>query len=225
MQIKSKRFNKFALLFILRMAIKNIIFDLGGVIYDINYQNTISAFQDLGVSDPKSFYSQAEQVDLFDKYETGHLDTEGFIAALKRELPKGVTDDEIILAWNAMLSGIPEHRLTFLEEVIEEYNIFLLSNTNPLHIQQLNDEMNKFGYGEFPSYFHTAYYSFELGMRKPHVEIFQEVLEREGLDPEETLFIDDSAQHIKGAKKAGLHTYHHVEGDITEVLDEVIQSL
>ena len=205
------------------MAIKNIIFDLGGVIYDINYQNTIDAFTDLGALDAKSLYSQAEQSKLFDQYEIGAITTDQFIEGLKRELPKGVTTEEIKLAWNIMLTGIPEHRLDFLEEVAERYNIYLLSNTNELHLTQINEEMDKFDYGDLRSYFDGVYYSFEIGLRKPNLDIFETIIEREGLDPEETLFIDDSAQHVKGAKKAGLHAFHHIENDIADIFEEVIE--
>lgn len=205
------------------MAIKNIIFDLGGVIYDVNYQNTIDAFTDLGALNAKQLYSKAEQVELFDLYEIGAITTDEFIKELKKELPKGVTTEEVILAWNAILQGIPESRLDFLEEVAEEYNIFLLSNTNELHLSQINDEMDKFDYGDLREYFITAYFSCEIGMRKPAVEIFKHVIEKEGLDPEETLFIDDSAQHVKGAKKAGLHAFHHIENDISDIFEEVIE--
>lgn len=205
------------------MAIKNIIFDLGGVIYDINYQNTIDAFTDLGALNAKSLYSQAEQSKLFDQYEIGAITTDQFIKGLKRELPKGVTPEEIKLAWNIMLTGIPEHRLDFLEEVAERYNIYLLSNTNELHLNQINEEMDKFDYGDLRSYFDGVYYSFEIGLRKPNLDIFETIIEREELDPEETLFIDDSAQHVKGAKKAGLHAFHHIENDIADIFEEVIE--
>ncbi len=205
--------------------IKNIIFDLGGVIYDINYQNTIDAFADLGIIDPLQIYSQKGQSKIFDDFEVGALSESEFLTAIKREFPKKVQEEDIIAAWNAMLCGLPDHRIDFLLEIGEEYNIFLLSNTNAIHMQQINDEMRKSDNGDLKSYFHGAYYSFELGMRKPHVETFQEVLKLENLDPEETLFIDDSAQHIKGAKQAGIHVYHHIEEDIVEVIDEVINSL
>lgn len=205
------------------MAIKNIIFDLGGVIYDVNYQHTIDAFTDLGALNAKSLYSQAEQTKLFDQYETGVLSTDDFIKGLKRELPSGVTDEEIKLAWNAMLKGLPEHRLDFLEEIAEDYNIYLLSNINEMHLNQVNEEMDKFDYGDLRSYFDGVYYSFEIGLRKPTSEIFEKVLNDEGLDPEETLFIDDSAQHVKGAKKVGLNAFHHIENDIADIFEEVIE--
>jgi len=205
--------------------IKNIIFDLGGVLYDINYQNTIDAFADLGILDPKQVYSQKGQTEVFDLYETGQISEEEFIQSLKKEFPHKVSEEEIVAAWNAMLLGLPDHRLDFLIDLEEEYKVFLLSNTNTIHIRQMNEEMEKSDNDDLKSYFDAAYYSFELGMRKPHPETFLEVIRREGLNPEETLFIDDSAQHIKGAKKAGLHTYHHLEGDITEVLQDVIDSL
>lgn len=207
------------------MAIKNIIFDLGGVIYDVNYQSTIDAFEDLGIIDASQMYSQKQQLNIFDDFETGKLNSESFINELKKEFPKKVKTVELIAAWNAMLKGLPEHRIDFLIDVAEEYNIYLLSNTNEIHMQQINDEMYKYDFDELPSYFDGAYFSHQMGMRKPNVEIFEKILELEDLDPEETLFIDDSAQHIKGAKKAGLHVYHHIEGDIAEIFEEVIDAI
>lgn len=204
------------------MAIENIIFDLGGVIYDIDYHKTIHAFESLGIFNAEEIYSQARQTSVFDHYEKGESTTEEFVTALQNIIDKDVKAEDIKQAWNALLLGIPPHRLEFLLDRKKEYKIFLLSNTNELHINHLNKELKAMGHETLHPFFHTVYYSYEMGMRKPDVEIFEAVLKRERLDPQKTLFIDDTEQHIKGAQKAGIQTYHHTSGDIVEVIDGVV---
>lgn len=203
-------------------AIKNIIFDLGGVIYDIDYHKTIDAFSNLGIDQAEVLYSQAKQTDLFDDYEIGAIPSSVFIQELKSKLSRELEDRDIINAWNALLIGLPKHRLDFLLQVKSTFNTYLLSNTNELHVQQINKELEEMNVGGLALFFHEVFLSYELGMRKPHKETFIEVINRLGLDPSETLFIDDSAQHLIGAKEAGLRTYHHTEGDIVNIFPTLV---
>lgn len=203
-------------------AIKNIIFDLGGVIYDIDYHKTIDAFSNLGIDQAEVLYSQAKQTDLFDDYEIGAIPSSVFIQELKSKLSRELEDRDIINAWNALLIGLPKHRLDFLLQVKSTFNTYLLSNTNELHVQQINKELEEMRVGGLAPFFHEVFLSYELGMRKPHKETFIEVINRLGLDPSETLFIDDSAQHLIGAKEAGLRTYHHTEGDIVNIFPTLV---
>ncbi|MAX82011.1 MAG: haloacid dehalogenase [Crocinitomicaceae bacterium] len=207
--------------------INTIIFDFGGVILNINYHKTIEAFQQLGVENFDQLYSQHQQNHLFDLLETGKIEPEAFVAALKESLPESVTEQQIIDAWNALLLNYPKHRLAFLKEIGEAYPIYMLSNTNAIHeqyfIQTLAEEHPEVN---LKALFKEVYYSHEVGMRKPNVEIFEWVLEQNQLNPATTLFIDDTEQHIKGAQKAGLHTYHLLPGeDIAEVLPRVLAEL
>lgn len=204
------------------VVIKNIIFDLGGVIYDIDYHKTIDAFGLLGIDQAEFLYSQAQQTPLFDNYEIGAISTEQFIYELKAALNKEIPDSLIIQAWNALLLGVPAHRLDFLLQLKEQYATYLLSNTNELHIRQIDQELREMNAGSLSNYFNEVYLSFELGMRKPHKETFIEVVDRLALDPNETLFIDDSSQHLIGANQAGLHTYHHISGDIVDVFPKLV---
>jgi glucose-1-phosphatase len=195
-----------------------IIFDLGGVIYDIDYQRTIDTFIALGADPQKVMYSQAAQSGLFDDYETGKISSDVFVEALQREMPQGISKQEIQNAWNAILIGQPPHRLDFLKELRKRIPIFLLSNTNALHIELIYEQLkNEFGVEGYAPFFDEVFLSFELGLRKPHVETFQEVIRRSGVNPQTTLFIDDSPQHLVGAQQAGLQTYHHIKGDIVDV--------
>lgn len=202
--------------------IKNIIFDLGGVIYDIDYHKTLKAFHDLGIENPEDIYSQARQTDVFDQYEKGEISTQEFLKALRNIIDQEVALDDIKNAWNALLLGISQHRLDFLHEMKKTHSIFLLSNTNELHINHLNTELSAMGHQTLHPFFNTVYYSYEMGMRKPDEEIFQAVIDRENLNPKESIFIDDTEQHILGAQKTGLNTYHHTQGDIVHVLKDVL---
>jgi putative hydrolase of the HAD superfamily len=202
--------------------IKHVIFDLGGVIYDIDYHKTIDAFTRLGIPHAEALYSQAKQTDLFDKYEIGAITSEDFVRELKAMLNKDLNDSDIVRAWNALLIGLPKHRLDFLLEVKSQYTTYLLSNTNELHIHQINKELNDMNVEGLHLFFDEVFLSYELGMRKPHKETFEAVVTRLGLNPAETLFIDDSPQHLIGAAATGLRTYHHREGDIVDVFSEII---
>lgn len=192
----------------------NIIFDLGGVILNIDYHRTIRAFEALGMKDFNSTYSQLYQSDLFDAFERGEVSADAFRDALRPQLNAGVTTVEIDAAWNAMLLDLPSERLTLLQSLQAQKHIFLLSNTNRIHVEAFERDIESVhGPRALTSCFEQAYYSCDVGMRKPEERIFRMVVESHGLSPNETLFIDDSPQHIEGAKKAGLHAYHLTGGE------------
>lgn len=187
------------------MEIKNIIFDLGGVIINLDYNRTATAFKKLGIVDFDEIYSKAKQTSLFDDFEKGITTDDDFRNALKKYLPEETADAEIDDAWNAMLLDIPAHRLEWLKEIAKRYRIFLLSNTNHIHVLSFTAYADKkFGVGVFESVFEKHYYSCEMGMRKPDAEIFEKVINDNKLNKAETLFIDDSIQHIHGAEKVGI---------------------
>ena len=199
--------------------IKNIIFDLGGVILDIDYLKTAQAFIDLGVKDFEKTYSQAKQSAIFDLFEKGQLSEEDFFEALRTQFGVEFSNEEMISAWNAMLISLPQHRLQLLEKVKQQYSIFLLSNTNETHIKAFEElilrENKIMG---FEPYFTKVYYSSRVGKRKPDEEIFLQVINENNLNPKETLFIDDSIQHVKGAEKSGLNALHLVPTNSIEML-------
>ncbi len=187
------------------MSFQNIIFDLGGVIIDIDYNRTATAFKQLGIKDFDTIYSKAKQNKLFDDFEKGIISDHDFRKELKSHLPIGTTDADIDGAWNALIVDFSAHRVEWLKNLSNRYRIFLLSNTNQIHVRAFTavaDE--KFGKGVFESIFEQHYYSCEMGMRKPDAEIFEKVLSDNHLKREETLFIDDSIQHIEGALKIQL---------------------
>lgn len=189
--------------------IKNIIFDLGGVIFDIRYENVPEAFARLGVRDFDKLYTQQAQSEAIDLFEEGKMsvpDFRNYIRTLKGATC--LTDQQIDDAWNSIMGDIPVERVELLKEVGQKYRIFLFSNSNKLNCDKFRVDMhNKFGYDIFDTLFEKAYFSQEIHFRKPNVEAFRFVLADAGLNPIETLFIDDTERHIEGAKKCGLNTY------------------
>lgn len=190
-----------------------IIFDLGGVVLNIDYNRTADAFIRLGIPNFDDLYSQAAQTDLFDRFETGKISAFHFINRLLDLLPKGYNANQVVHAWNAMILDFPPSRIGLLQEIHSNIPTFLLSNTNELHIAHFSRLYKEtVAAPPFESLFNKIYYSSEAGLRKPDKEFFELVLEENGLNPERTLFIDDSAQHIAGAKLTGLQTLHLANG-------------
>lgn len=187
-------------------GVKNILFDLGGVLFHIDYQRTIDSFRNLGITNFEEYFTQHQQNDLFDAFETGKINSELFMKAIQELIPD-CTEEQISDAWNAMLIGLPKENLYLLESLAQKYRLFLLSNANVIHIQFVNTFLEKsYSIPSINKYFEKAYYSQEIGMRKPHKSTFEWVLKDANILAEESLFIDDTAQHIEGAKEVGLKT-------------------
>lgn len=199
-------------------TIRNIIFDLGGVLLPVDYQAVIRAFEELGVSDAAQMYSQQAQQPLFDQLERGEISGGEFLFELKKKMPS-VSETDILKAWNAILGQFPSNRLELLLKVKQQYRIYLLSNTNEIHIRQfLSDLKYNNGVEDFASFFEEVYYSNETGFRKPEKEIFDLVLLDNNLNASETLFIEDTEHNVRGAVQAGIPTLwlNIHEGDTIE---------
>jgi len=205
--------------------IKNIIFDLGGVILNINYNLTSKYFENLGAVNFDKLYSQAKQEDIFNKFETGQISPSIFRQELNSLMKLNISDEKFDISWNAMLLDLPVKRLELIKALNNSYKTFLLSNTNEIHIKAFKKIINKeIGYSNFTSSFKKCYYSSEIGLRKPNIDCFNFVLEQNNLNAHETLFIDDSNQHIKGANKAGLKTYYLKKNeDLINIFPDTIQ--
>jgi glucose-1-phosphatase len=187
--------------------IRHIILDFGGVILNLDYKKTEQAFIDLGIADFANRYSQLKQTEIFDRLETGLANRADFIKELKAITGEAITDQQIIMAWNAMLLDIPLRRLQILQQLQLHFDMFLLSNTNEIHEEAFNEILrSQCGFKSMGVFFDKVYYSHRVGMRKPDKEIFQLILDQNSLNPEKTLFIDDSPQHIEGAKALGIQT-------------------
>ena len=191
--------------------VKNIIFDLGGVLINLDYQLTRKAFENLGIANFNDLYTQHHANPLFEQLEVGAIEPENFYNKLRETTGLTLTNGQIETAWNAMLLDFPAERLAWLDQIKNKYNIYLFSNTNAIHYKAftaiyaqtapligLNTDFNHF--------FKTAYYSHTLGQRKPELAAFEAVIQDANLDPAQTLFIDDTISNIEGAQKAGLRT-------------------
>ena len=202
--------------------VKAIIFDLGAVILNINYQNTIDEFKKLGVKNPNSFYSKKTQTHLFNQIETGKISQKEFLLQLQKET-SDASIQQVKNAWNAMLLDLPEERIKLLKSLNQNYAIFLLSNTNALHISEFKKKLGNKKYTEFYNLFDKVYYSHKIGFRKPQAEAFTIILNQNKLSANEVLFIDDSPQHIEGAKKLGIKTHHLQDNEeVTTLFPDIV---
>jgi len=189
-------------------AVKNLIFDYGNVIFEIDFQKTQAAFAALGISHVDHFFAHKGHHPLFDQFETGALSPAAFRAGIREAArQEHLSDAQIDAAWNSLLIGVSGNNHQVLLQAKATYRTFLLSNNNAIHYQWIiNYLQTHFGIADYSDYFEKAYFSHLMGLRKPHRAIFERVIAENQLDPTETLFIDDSPQHIAGAQEAGLQT-------------------
>lgn len=198
-------------------GIEAIIFDLGGVILNIDYQRTAKAFKELGLTNFDELYTQLQQNDLFDAYETGQITTADFITAIQAISPIALSSEAIVAAWNAMLLDLPAHRLETIQQLRAPYKVFLYSNTNALHELAFNKTVCEcMQTPTLAPFFDKVYLSHTIGFRKPNKEGFELILKENNLNPATTLFIDDSPQHIAGASSLGIQTYFLEQGQTLE---------
>ena len=196
-----------------------IIFDFGAVIIDIDYHKTRDAFENQGVKNFDDLFSKARQNSLFDNLEKGLINENAFRDEL-RALSGIILSDEVIdICWNSMLLEMPRKRVELLKKLQRHIPLYLLSNTNIIHEKAFSAAIEgEYGWNSFKSIFQKVYFSHEIKMRKPDLEIFEKVLYDNQLNPSTTLFIDDSPQHIEGARKAGIYAFHLQDGmDVCEL--------
>jgi FMN phosphatase YigB (HAD superfamily) len=201
--------------FVPNTAIKNLIFDLGGVILDLSVDHTLQAFSDIsGIPKQKvtEIFNSSPQ---FDLYEKGSINDTAFRSFIRQTYGVNSSDQAIDQCWNAMLRGIPINKLHLLKRLKDKYNVYLLSNTNGIHLHYINEVLLLSITGErsLDSYFHKAYYSHRMGKRKPDADIFEQVLEENSLVAEQTLFLDDNAMSIKGANLLNIKALHVTSPD------------
>ena len=205
---------------VIKNRIRNIIFDLGGVLLDVDVQQTLDAFNDLGLNGKIIMEIYHRPVNFFYEFEKGRITAKEFRDSLRKLTNRNISDEEIDVAWNAMILGFPEEKIKLLIHTKEKYKIFLLSNTNELHLPYYSNRLTE----QFPGtnlddLFETTYYSHLVKERKPDPEIYKYVLEDSQLNPEETLFIDDMLPNIEMAQTFGIVTYHFNKSDS---LDQVL---
>jgi len=186
-------------------GVKNIIFDLGGVILNLDNRRTEDAFTALGVKKFREYFGHGFAADFFKDYEVGKIDDRQFIDSVRRLTGVAASDRAIVDSWNALLLDFPAERIQLLKELRKNYRLFLFSNTNALHLAALQQIwVDTFGKGALDEYFEKTYYSHLLGMRKPDRESFEHILKENQLIGAETLFVDDAIINVEGAEQAGL---------------------
>lgn len=184
-------------------SIDNLIFDLGGVLYGVDYvavEQALAALQEHTAKDTP-VYSRFTQPDCVTLYETGQLSSSEFRDAMREAFAIRADDATLDKAWCAILMGPYKGRVQLLQQLRNRYRIVLLSNTNDIHLQSIQNECP-----ELLDVFEQCFYSHEMKLRKPETSIFEQVIETMGFLPERTLFLDDSPQHLRAAETLGIHT-------------------
>lgn len=198
--------------------IKNIVFDLGGVIMNLNVPKTITEFKRLGITNIVNNTGHHYTDSIFYDLEIGKVSEFQFIEKLSKISSLNPSATEIREAWNAMILDMPREKIDILVNLKKNYNIFLLSNTNRIHQEKFIAEVNKENNFSFNDLFESAYYSHEIGIRKPEQAAFEFVLKDSKLKAKETLFIDDSIDNIKAAKQVGMNVCHIIKGNLKKNL-------
>ena len=189
--------------------IKNIVFDLGGVVIDIDFELTFNAFTQLSPYSLEEVKKIMLELNIWDKYERGELSDQSFVDIIRESLKLTQPDEEIIKAWNALLLELPKERIDLVKAINEKYNTYVLSNTSNLHIVGVNKILEKStGEKGLKDVFGKIYYSYEINRRKPDRDIYEFLLKDANLKPEETLFLDDNLDNILSAQKVGIQTIH-----------------
>lgn len=198
--------------------IDTIIFDFGDIFINLDKQATIDGLERLGLS---SWNEDLEQLNI--SFEKGQISRDAFLLGIQKQIPNATTD-EILMAWNAVLLDFPLYRLEFLQLLSKKFRLFLLSNTDAIHIDHFEQREGASFYGDFYQCFEKVYFSYEMGMRKPDAEIYTTLINRHELSPKRTLFVDDKKDNTDAAKALGLHVWNLQVGkeDVIELLDKKI---
>ncbi len=190
-------------------GIKHLVFDLGGVIIDLDPGATFKAFERLTGLPFEQWKAGMDRSHLFLDYEKGLIDDAQFREGVRRLGNISATDSEIDLAWNAMLGNIPAHRIQKVVELGKDFTTYVLSNANHIHELAVNQILYRsMGKADLGHFFHKVYFSHNMKLRKPDAEIYRAVLDDSGLKPEEVLFLDDKPENLRGAEKLKIQTFH-----------------
>lgn len=202
-------------------VIHNIIFDLGGVFLELDVNKTIQAFVSLGFTEEMLNHDQNNEK-VFWQFEVGKITSKQFRKGICGLLRKEIPDTKIDEAWNAMIIGFKKEKIELILNLKPKYRTFLLSNTNIMHEKIYSDMLFSLMGIKMTDLFEEIYYSHEVGLGKPDPAIFSKVLIDNGLKPEETLYIDDTEQHIESAKKSGIQCFLFPQnGDLKEIFTRI----
>ena len=200
--------------------IRNIVFDLGGVLVDLDFKAAINGLQKAGFANVKEQLQAFDREGIFQKFELGEMTAEEFRTAIRENSMVELTDEEVDALWNAMLLEVPREKLELILHLRGKYMVYLLSNTNSIHWDYVCK--NAFNYRGFrvEDYFEETFLSYEMHLAKPDKAIFEKVLSDANLLAEETLFIDDSEANCKAAQEVGIHAHHyHVGDDLSKIFE------
>ncbi|MCV9386498.1 HAD family hydrolase [Reichenbachiella ulvae] len=205
------------------MNIKAIIFDLGGVIINLDEVATVKAFAELANHSVEQVMQHYQISDAFKQYEMGLISSEAFRQEIRTMMNTEATDSAIDQAWNAMLGAIPIERLQLMLDLQQNYEVMVLSNTNEIHEQAFNQTLrNVSGKNSLHDFAHQVYFSHRLNLRKPNKDIYEEVLRQSGFEAKDCIFLDDKKENLIGAESVGLHTFHvATPNDIFKITEHV----
>jgi len=187
--------------------IKNILFDFGGVIISLNKQNAINRFKEIGLTNVEDYLNEFRQSGIFLELEEGKISREEFYNEFNKLVGKEVPEADIDSGWMAFLLDVPEYKLQLLKDLRKQYNLYLLSNTNPVIMGWANSDKFSPTGEPISAFFDKCYYSFEIGAAKPDKAAFEAVIRDSGINPEGTLFLDDGQANLDAAAKVGFQTY------------------
>ncbi|MEO6850754.1 MAG: HAD family phosphatase [Mucilaginibacter sp.] len=189
--------------------IKNIIFDYGNVIFMLDFKKLSDGWKSLSINDPAAFFSHGVQDRIFDAFDKGQASAAELRDFVRQKTGNiHLTDEEIDTVWNSLLLGVDKGTHEILADLNKKYRTFLLSNINPIHYDFIIDYLKtEFGFEDNDHLFEKTYYSHLVGIRKPDPAIFEMVLNENGLNPAETLFIDDIPANLEPAKALGIQTF------------------
>lgn len=206
------------------MNIKTIIFDLGGVIVDLDEQATVNAIINLTDGQADEVQKAYQEATFFKSYEKGLISDDTFRDEIRKLIKHQATDENIDKAWNAMLGNIPTERLELMNRLRENYRVMVLSNTNAIHEAAFNQTILEVsGKPDLTHFADTVFFSHELHLRKPDVDIYKKVIELSGIEPSEAIFLDDKLENLEGAQKAGLQTFHVQNPNQTISIEQYLQ--
>ena len=194
-------------------AIKNIVFDLGGVLVDLDRNRAVKRFEQIGVKDAEQLIDAYEQKGIFLEVENGTIDSDEFCRKLCAHVGKELSFEDIKWAWMGFIVDVPQYKLDYLLELRKNYCVYLLSNTNPI-IQSWarSPEFTSVGL-PISAYFDKMYTSYEVGITKPNPFIFDFMIKDADLKPIETLFVDDGSSNIAVGKQLNFRTYQPDNGE------------